>query len=418
MAQRGENSSDITESEPKAVTNDGLQDEPSRSEKVKKFLLKWHLPMMLVTGLLIGYLFPPPGEFLGEADLGGICFSNLDICVYGSVSSLCITFIFVMSGMKLKTAEIKRALRTWKPALFGFVSILFITPCVSLVIVRVNYSIPEFAAGLALFFAQATTLSSGPIITGQAKGNIALALLLTVSTNIIGVFTMPLFVSSALDYYTQENFVSNDTTSDGDLSISVDPVPIIIQLVFVILIPLAFGKLLRNLQSVQSFTKAYGKPMKLLSSFLLTVIVWMKVSSSAEDLNSLSFLSIFVCFVSGIIVHIIYLLFNYSVCSYAMHMRQAEKRAVVIVASQKTLPVAITVLDILPSNVLGSPGLVAVPIIIAHFVQIVIDAFIAASWAARPLENDEEGSKIVEENSSSNGEVSRDEETPNAVSES
>jgi len=300
--------------------------------------------------------------------------------------------------MKLKTEEIKRAMRTWKAALFGFISILFITPCASFAVIRIDFAIPEFAAGLALFFAQATTLSSGPIITGQAKGNIALALLLTVTTNIIGVFTMPLFVSSSLDYYVEKNadLSTNNQTSDSgeeEVDIKVDPVPIIIKLIFAILIPLAVGKLLRNFAGVRTFAQKHGKKMKLLSSFLLAGIVWMKVSSSADDLNSLDFLSILSVFFAGMVVHIAFLIFNYVVSAYAMKLAQSERRAVVIVASQKTLPVAITVLDILPDSILGSPGLVAVPIIAAHFVQIVLDAFIAASWAERPLQGTKEKEK-------------------------
>jgi len=74
--------------------------------------------------------------------------------------------------------------------------------------------------------------------------------------------------------------------------------------------------------------------------------------------------------------------------TYVIDSEQSDKRAIVIVSSQKTLPVAITVLDILPPEAIGSRGLAIVPIIICQFVQIVMDAYVAAVWASIPHELD------------------------------
>jgi len=52
---------------------------------------------------------------------------------------------------------------------------------------------------------------------------------------------------------------------------------------------------------------------------------------------------------------------------------------VVFVASSKTLPLALTILTILPPG-LGDKGLIALPCILGHFSQIVMDSFFVAAW--------------------------------------
>ena len=54
---------------------------------------------------------------------------------------------------------------------------------------------------------------------------------------------------------------------------------------------------------------------------------------------------------------------------------------VVIMCSQKTLPMALTVLAFFPPE-LGEQGLIAIPCVVSHIVQIFFDAVVAARWAA------------------------------------
>lgn len=52
---------------------------------------------------------------------------------------------------------------------------------------------------------------------------------------------------------------------------------------------------------------------------------------------------------------------------------------VVISASQKTMNTAISVIQFLPPSA-GVPGLLTLPVLIAHFVQIVLDAVLVSHW--------------------------------------
>ena len=77
-------------------------------------------------------------------------------------------------------------------------------------------------------------------------------------------------------------------------------------------------------------------------------------------------------------MHFIFLFMNYGT-SFGLRtaklMDEEALRAVVILASQKTLPVSIAVINSLPDSV-GDPGLMTIACIIAHLSQIVIDGFL------------------------------------------
>ena len=70
---------------------------------------------------------------------------------------------------------------------------------VSFGLIHVPFATRELAYGLAIFFLGPTTISAGVILTDQAKGNIALGLMLTVSTNLLAILTLPLLLPLVFD---------------------------------------------------------------------------------------------------------------------------------------------------------------------------------------------------------------------------
>lgn len=56
------------------------------------------------------------------------------------------------------------------------------------------------------------------------------------------------------------------------------------------------------------------------------------------------------------------------------------RRAVVLCASQKTLPVAVTILHQLSGVLGGAVGLAVIPCVVSHMAQIVVDSMIVARW--------------------------------------
>ena len=152
---------------------------PSCWQRWEPFLLKHFLPLGLVCALLIGLVVPGFGQGLASLKVG----------TWGAVQSLCMVFVFVISGLTLKTDDIRAALRAWKATVFGVISILFITPTLALLPSQLPFLRPDFQVGFLLFCCMPTTINSGVALAQAAKGSFALALLLTVVSNLIGIFT-------------------------------------------------------------------------------------------------------------------------------------------------------------------------------------------------------------------------------------
>jgi solute carrier family 10 (sodium/bile acid cotransporter), member 7 len=97
----------------------------------------------------------------------------------------------------------------------------------------------------------------------QAYGNSALALLLCVGSNTIGIVTVPYFLRAML------------TGSGAKL----DAVALLLKLVVSVLVPLAIGKaILEAAPPVQRFTKRHKTLLKLLNNGSLISIVWQSIS--------------------------------------------------------------------------------------------------------------------------------------------
>ena len=88
---------------------------------------------------------------------------------------------------------------------------------------------PEFSIGLAIFCVVPTTLGVGVALTAASKGNQALALLLTVATNLLGIITVPYELKLLLR---------------GSNVVSVEPGPLVLKLVLTVLVPSVIGKVL------------------------------------------------------------------------------------------------------------------------------------------------------------------------------
>lgn len=92
--------------------------------------------------------------------------------------------------------------------------------------------------------------------------------------------------------------------------------------------------------------------------------------------------SFLIVLVWAVLLHVSYLVVN-GLASTLLGLQSPEWIAVVLLASQKTLPVTVSILSFLPESLIGQEGLVAIPPIVGHISQLMIDSFIASYWASR-----------------------------------
>jgi predicted Na+-dependent transporter len=148
-------------------------------------------------------------------------------------------------------------------------------------------------------------------------------------------------------------------------------------------------------------TVYYKSELKVTSSLFLISVPWMSMSAAADDIGRARFSDIVLLTIIGSVLHLVLLLFNYYSCDLlikipGLSIGLKEKKAVVISASQKTLNTAVSVIAFLPAS-LGDKGLITVPSIIAHCVQIIIDGFIVSWWKKQQLEQQQQQQQLPNE---------------------
>lgn len=343
---------------------------------LKAKLIKHFLPLGLLTALILSLAWPYPGAKLSGYKAGEFrILQTLNVCT-----------IFFVSGMTIKTEDVKDALKAGPSLAYGLVSILLITPLLGFLTQQVPFDPKEFRIGLTLFICMPTTLTSGVTMVTAAKGNPVLALILTCGSNLLGVISVPFMIRLVL----QES------------DVRLDPVQLLAKLALTILLPLALGKTFREcVKQVPAFCTRNKTILGMVNNGSLVMIVWQTCSRSSANILDQTPSTIFPIIAGGVIVHAIFFTFNGVVTegiSRAGYMPWKERKSVWLLASQKTLPVAMTILTYLKEEDVGDHGLVAIPMIIGHMSQLFIDSYISlkwAEWAALEATAKSEGTELL-----------------------
>lgn len=317
-----------------------------------------------MTGIALGFTWPGPGQ-VAQQQWG-----------LSRYSTFC---IFLISGLTLRAGSIRAAAEAWPALAYGLVAILGLTPLASLLALRLPLNPPELAVGLALFCCMPTTLSSGVSLTQTAGANVALALALTVLSNLIGIISMPIMLSSLVA---------------RGAGVSVPAGPLIQNLIRTILIPLILGVIARaSMPGLASWVDRSKRQLSKLSSALLSLVPWMQVSCSKEALLRIAPHQLLAAAGAGIAIHLMFLIGN-AAAVRTLHLGKSSwersywpsvDRAVIITASMKALPVAVVVVDRIGSA-LGQRALLLLPCIATHLLMITIDSVLVSFWLGRDRE--------------------------------
>ncbi|KAF0934227.1 hypothetical protein E2562_023591 [Oryza meyeriana var. granulata] len=173
------------------------------------------LPLALITAVALGLLDPTLG-----------CLAHKY-----SLSKYSTFGIFLISGLTLRTKELGAAVEAWPAGLFGLASILLFTPFLAQFIMQIKFFPHEFITGLAMFCCMPTTLSSGVTLTQLVGGNTALALAMTVISNLLGIMIVPLSLAKYIG---------------AGAGVSLPTEQLFKSLVTTLLIPIILGKVARE----------------------------------------------------------------------------------------------------------------------------------------------------------------------------
>uniref|UniRef100_A0A7S1RWY8 Sodium/bile acid cotransporter n=1 Tax=Alexandrium catenella TaxID=2925 RepID=A0A7S1RWY8_ALECA len=320
---------------------------------LQDFIVKNFLILGLLTVITFGLICPKPGLALVGVKVAGL-----------TLPDVAIDIIFVVSGLALESFS--DALQ-YKALGLGMTLVLLVTPLMAVPILylpdldpRLNVSLLQ---GMALFCVVPTTLSSGVTMITQAKGNVSLAILLTSVTNVLGVFTMSFSASKVFS-----------------AAITVSPWEMLAELIQLTLVPLCVGMALRRFVApLREFAKRNKKKLGLSQNSCILFVVLLMISKAQAEISVASDSDIYLCLSLAAGVHLIYRIVGYVVATVA-RLPPEEWVTLVLMCSQKSLPVCVSVLQALPPDLRRKSGLFILPCVMAHAAQLIIDSMLAVRW--------------------------------------
>lgn len=329
-------------------------------KKAATFIVENFLLVGFCGAVLIAFLYP----------FGGKLFYSWMTGDFHIIELLNNCLVFFISGVTLKLEELKVVLKYKLTIVYSLLTINFLTTLLAFVLINLPYLTKDFATGVVIFATVPTTLGVGVALTQISKGDQVLSLFLTVVSNLLGIVTVPFLLRI---------YLANNASN-----VTVDPVKLAFKLTITVLIPSVFGMCIRRSFSVvPAITKKYKTELSMFSTFNLVMIVWMALSSARNNLLVQKVGEIFFVIAVAVIMHCLYLAFNaLMVSKWVLNLPVKQAVSVIIMASQKSSPVALAVITSIAATDPQQKGLFAIPCVVGQLTQIFIGSFLAKKLSA------------------------------------
>lgn len=307
-------------------------------------LKKVFLPVGLVLALVFGLLLPWPGAALYGVQLGPL--TSKTACAIG---------VFLVMGYQIDPRDVRFGHAFIKVFAPTFVINLLLAPAVAALLNHVFQTPAGMATGLAVMACVPTTLTSSAVITHTAGGNRLWAVSMIVLLNVIGVFIVPFTLGLCL----------------SSINVDINEWQLLTKVLLVVVAPLIVGASIRRIGGYRHF-----RGLDYVPSALVVTMAWMAISSSHAEIWALHPSELLLLVAIGGLLHAVLLCGSW-LAARALRLPYGDAVALVFVASQKTLPIALAVLSLLALDD-ASLGIATVVCILYHFLQINGDSLIAA----------------------------------------
>ncbi len=305
----------------------------------------------LILVIVIASIFPGRGAF-GD--------------VLQTATRAAITLLFFMHGAKLSREAILRGMGAWRlhVSALAITFVFFPLLAVALTMLPDQLIKPEIKIGILFLSVVPATVQSSVSFTSIAGGNVAAAVCNASLSNILGVFLTPLLAGLLI-----RAFAGNG---------GVDTATAIQTVVLTLLVPFIVGHLSRPL--IASFVDRHKSALTLLDRGAIILVVYSAFGASVIDglWSRVSGLDLFTIVAVSIAMLTAALLISVF-AARVMHMSRPDEAALVFCASKKSLASGVPIAAALyPAAMVG---IMILPLMIFHLIQLIVCAAIARAYA-------------------------------------
>jgi len=316
--------------------------------KIDKFVVS------IIIVILLAYLFPQWGTQENKFPIN-------------TISSIGISLIFFFYGLKLSPSKLKAGLKNWKLHVLVQLSTFLIFPLLVLLVHPFIQNEAQETIWLAFFFLAAlpSTVSSSVVMVSLAKGNIPGAIFNASISGIIGIAITPLWMGL---------FV-NEIQADFDFT------EIYLKLIFQIIVPVVIGLFLQRF--LGAFVQKHNSKLTLFDKSIILLIIYKSFAASFEGkiFSSVSFLDLTLILVSVIILFSL-AFFLTGFLSKKLQLNREDRITAQFCGTKKSLVHGTVFSKIIFGN-MASIGIILLPLMLFHAIQILIISVVATKKAAK-----------------------------------
>ncbi len=273
--------------------------------------------------------------------------------------------LFLMS-FSLDTSRLQQSLRNPTAAGIGFLVNMGLTPLIAWPLAR-WLGDPDLSLGLIIATLAPCTLATASVFTRRARGNDAVSLLVTLSTNLACVVISPWWLSLWLARSTQIDLTAVST-----------------QLAGCVLAPTILGQILQATARGRALAEHYRRPIGISAQSIVLLLVFVAATHGGTILRDQPTRPgsglIIAMILIGAIVHFIALVAG-GLTARLARLSRDDVIAVAIAGSQKTLPIGLLIATH-PEVAAVSGPFVTFPLLAFHAAQLLLDAAVADWWAS------------------------------------
>ncbi|MGW9567352.1 bile acid:sodium symporter family protein [Prescottella equi] len=319
-----------------------------------KFLSRFYIDgfiLAIVAVAILGSLFPVSG--------GGQT-------VLDWATKIAIGFLFLLYGARLSPAEALQGLKHWRlhSVVFAATFVLFPLIGLALRILVPTVITDDMYTGILYLCLVPSTVQSSIAFTSIARGNVAGAIVSASFSNLLGVFVTPLLVILLMN-----------TTGEATVDFSS-----VLDIVLQLLLPFMVGQLIRPL--VIDWLKKYAEPTKLVDRGSILLVVF---SAFSESMNEHIWSTVTVLEVAAVVAVccgiLAVVLGATAFAGRKLGFSLPDRIVIIFCGSKKSLATGLPMASVLFA---GQPvGLIVLPLMIFHQIQLIVCAALAQHYAKR-----------------------------------
>ena len=308
------------------------------------------LIVLIILAVIIAIIAPARGNF---AD------------IFGQLTNVAIALLFFLYGARLSTQEALNGLKHWRLHLTILAFTFVVYPLIGIALRPLTAVIShDMYLGILFLTLVPSTVQSSVAFTSIAKGNVAGAIVSASASNLVGVIT-PLLVMFLMG---TGGGVHIDTSVFGEIAL-------------LLLAPFVLGQLTRRWVG----KVAQSKATKVVDRGSIAMVVYSAFSKGVVDgiwssisLWDLAFLVVFAA------IFVAFMLWLTRKASQKMGFNRADTIAIEFCGSKKSLATGLPMASVIFASGGASLGLLILPLMIYHQVQLMMCSWLAARYAQHP----------------------------------